>query len=181
MEKSPGLRIHTPLVVLAVLAVVAGFVEAPEFLGGKPWFSGFMETALPSPVRSPVVSGSETLFEFAAGIVALAAIGLAYMLFLRSRLFVERIAASKPGRLSARYFFVGWGFDWLYDRVLIRPFLRLCRFAKSDFIDRVYGGIAFASRLLHQALSSTETGRVRWYAAGIVFGTVVLVAIAVFL
>jgi NADH-quinone oxidoreductase subunit L len=181
MEKSPGLRIHIPLVVLAVLAVVAGFVEAPEFLGGKPWFSGFMETALPSPVKSPVVSGSETLFEFAAGVVALAAIGLAYILFLRARLMVQRLGLSTTGRLAARYFFVGWGFDWLYDRVLIRPFIRLCGFAKDDFIDRVYGGIAFAIRLFHHALSSTETGRVRWYAAGIVFGAVVLVAIAVFL
>ncbi len=181
LEKTPGMRVNLPLIVLAVFAAAAGFVEIPGFVGGKPWFTDFLQTALPSPVEAPGVGGSEMSFEIIAGVVALAAIYMAYALFLRSRSLVERMNEAAAGRLASRFLFVGWGFDWLYDRVLIRPFLWLCRTAKDDFIDSCYDGIALLGRLCSLALSSTETGRVRWYAAGIIFGSVVLVAIAVFL
>jgi len=148
---------------------------------GRPWFTHFMQTALPAPVAAPAIAGSEISFEIIAGIVALAAISLAYELFLRRRPLVERLNMAATGRLAARFLRAGWGFDWLYDRLFVRPFLWLCRFLKDDFIDGLYDGMAFLSRLCNLALSSAETGRVRWYAAGIVFGSVVLVAIAVFL
>jgi NADH-quinone oxidoreductase subunit L len=181
LEKSPGLRVHVPLVVLAVFAAAAGFVQIPGFLGGRPWFTDFLQTALPPPVEARGAAGSEMSFEIIAGIVALIAIYLAYLLFLRSRSLVERMSMAATGKPAARFLCSGWGFDRLYDRVLVRPFLWFCRFTRDDFIDSIYDGIALLGRLCHLGLSSTETGRVRWYAAGIIFGSVVLVAIAVLL
>jgi NADH-quinone oxidoreductase subunit L len=41
--------------------------------------------------------------------------------------------------------------------------------------------LAWLSELAYRALRSTETGKVRWYAAGIAFGSVVLVALVLVL
>jgi NADH-quinone oxidoreductase subunit L len=57
----------------------------------------------------------------------------------------------------------------------------LARANKDDFIDSIYDGIAKLNEVLYRALSSTETGKVRWYMAGIAFGAIVAIAIAVFL
>jgi NADH-quinone oxidoreductase subunit L len=51
---------------------------------------------------------------------------------------------------------------------------------KSDVVDWFYKFVAWVNRLLWTVLSRTETGRIRWYAAGIAAGAVILVAIAVF-
>ena len=136
---------------------------------------------LPAPVEAPAVTGSEAIFEAIAGLVALGGIYLTYLLFMRARGFVERMNRASLGALTAHYLYSGWGFDWLYERVFVRPFLWFCRVDRNDFIDSFYDGIALWSRQCYLALSSTESGRVRWYAAGIVFGSIVLVTLVVFL
>src|ERR1043166_3070145 len=42
------IRLRLPLIVLAVLSVVGGFVELPSTLGDRPLFSEFMASALPA-------------------------------------------------------------------------------------------------------------------------------------
>jgi NADH-quinone oxidoreductase subunit L len=71
--------------------------------------------------------------------------------------------------------------DWLYDRVFVRPVLWFARVDKSDLIDWAYHGLAALTRASWRLLSYTETGRLRWYAAGIAFGSVLFVAIVLFL
>jgi hypothetical protein len=48
-------------------------------------------------------------------------------------------------------------------------------------IDAFYGGLAALTRLFWAGLRQTETGRVRWYAAAVVMGSVIFVAIALWL
>jgi hypothetical protein len=48
-------------------------------------------------------------------------------------------------------------------------------------IDRVYDGLAWSARTAWRALSETETGRVRWYAAGLTVGALVITTIVIFL
>jgi NADH-quinone oxidoreductase subunit L len=67
--------------------------------------------------------------------------------------------------------------DWLYDRVFVRPIMWFARVDKADAVDSIYDGIAAVSRGFYRGLRTTETGRVRWYAAGIVAGSVIFVAI----
>jgi NADH-quinone oxidoreductase subunit L len=67
--------------------------------------------------------------------------------------------------------------DWLYDRALVRPVIWFANVDRNDFIDAFYNGIARLSELAWRVLRSTENGRVRWYAAWITAGTVIFVAI----
>ena len=40
------------------------------------------------------------------------------------------------------FFFRGWGFDYLYDVVFVKPFLFITRVNKADIFDKLYNGIA---------------------------------------
>jgi NADH-quinone oxidoreductase subunit L len=95
----------------------------------------------------------------------------------------EKITAGLTGRLKdrlQRLWYAGWGFDWLYDLLFVRPFYWVARVNRHDVVDEVYSGVAWLSRLFHRLLSYTQTGRLRWYAAGLAGGSVIIVAIAVF-
>ncbi|MEJ2719264.1 MAG: NADH-quinone oxidoreductase subunit L, partial [Deltaproteobacteria bacterium] len=78
-----------------------------------------------------------------------------------------------------RFWFSGWGFDWLYDRALVRPFMWIAYLDRKDFIDMVFTAIALLAEAFHRALSLSQTGKARQYAAAITIGTVVTIAIMV--
>jgi len=176
-----GWRIAIPLVVLSILALAAGFVEIPPYLGNVPAFSQFMQSALPAPPAP--VSGESSLqimLSAIAGLVAVLGVGVAYIAFRQRPASLEALIQS-PASLALQHFWeTGWGFDWLYDRALVRPFLWFARVDQGDFIDRFYSGLASLSRAAYRQLSESDTGRVRRYAAGITAGSIVLIAILVF-
>jgi NADH-quinone oxidoreductase subunit L len=124
---------------------------------------------------------AELALQIAAAVASLGGIFLAYLLFLRSPRVVESLSRTSWGAALHHFWLAGWGFDWLYDRLLVRPFVWLARADKDDVADLIYDGIAALSRTLNRILSGTETGKVRWYAAGIAAGAIITIAIAVML
>lgn len=174
-----GRRLQLPLIVLAILALVAGLVELP-LPDSKPLFSEFMETALP-PLEFVAEGGSaELILQIVAAAVSVCGIYLAYLFFLRRRTLAENLAQSTFGAALGRFWFTGWGFDWLYDKLFVDPFVWLARANKDDFIDSVYDRIARFNQLLHATLARTQTGKVRWYAASIGFGAIVAIGVVMF-
>ena len=176
-----GWRMIVPLVILAVLAIVAGAVELPPTLGDKALFTGFLETVLPAVVTVPARATALARLQLVAGVVSLAGIYIAWALFLRSRPATATVTQRPFFRAVHRFWSAGWGFDWLYDRVFVRPIVWFATIDKRDGIDRVYDGLAWSSRAAWRALSATETGRVRSYAAGLTVGAIVIVTIVIFL
>ncbi|MBC7861103.1 MAG: NADH-quinone oxidoreductase subunit L, partial [Burkholderiaceae bacterium] len=87
--------------------------------------------------------------------------------------------ASGPAAALRAFWQAGWGFDTLYDRILVRPYLWLARLWRADPLDAPYDGAAALSRLLYRGLSATQSGQLRHYAAAIAAGAVVVVFIAV--
>ena len=176
-----GWRLNVPLVVLALLAVVGGFVELPSTLGDKPYFSDFMQSVLPAVVNLPARATEVARLQIVAGIVSLAGIYIAWALFLRHRAALASVMRSPALRGLHRFWSAGWGFDWLYDLVFVQPLIWFATVDKRDEIDRVYDGLAWSARTAWRALSQTETGRVRWYAAGLTVGALVITTIVIFL
>ena len=99
-------------------------------------------------------------------------LGLAYLLYGPQRTRVPMTGGLQQLWLS------GWGFDWIYDRLLVRPFLWVTRESGSDLADVPIRGLGKIAMLGNRALRLTQTGRVRWYAAGLAMGTVALLAVA---
>jgi NADH-quinone oxidoreductase subunit L len=175
-----SLSLKIPLIVLAVLSLTGGLTETPQTLGGISFFRDFMQTALPSP-PSHHDFGSELVLQMVASLVSLSGVWTAYLLFLSHRDLTEKAVHSGIGNVLKHFWFEGWGFDWLYDRVIVRPFFWIARVNRDDFIDLVYDGTAWYSEQAHRFLSVTQSGNVRWYAAVIAFGAVALIALVVFL
>ncbi len=81
----------------------------------------------------------------------------------------------------ARFLTAGWGFDWLYDRLFVRPFIWLSRINARDVVDRISDGVGGLFILLSRAFRLTQNGKVRWYAAGLAAGAALIVAAVVLL
>lgn len=79
------------------------------------------------------------------------------------------------GRLAA-WWRAGWGFDALYNGLLVRPLLVLAQANRRDVVDRLVAGIEASSRGAHAALSALQNGRLRWYGAWIAAGAIVTLA-----
>lgn len=181
--KKPGACMKIPLTILAALAIIGGLIELPHAWGNWQPFSKFMESAF--PLTASVEHGghgkaaAELILQGIAVVVSVVGISLAYLFFLRKRTFVEGVAGSSVGVAVHRFWFAGWGFDWLYDKVFVQPVVWAARINKNDFIDFIYRLVGGIIQLFHFIFCLTQTGRVRWYAVGIAFGAVVIVAMVV--
>ena len=176
----PGPWITVPLSILAVLSLIGGFVELPPFLGHVRLFSGLLETAVPAGAEG---GEGHLALELATGAAAMAAslggVAAAWFLFLKKPALAAAIGQRSGGLRD--FLLAGWRFDALYDRLLIRPFLWIARSNKGDCVDLIYTGTSRVLAGASGALSRTQTGRIRWYALGIVAGAAVILAIVVFL
>jgi NADH-quinone oxidoreductase subunit L len=164
---SYGWRVILPLSVLSVLSVIGGLIELPPALGRVTLLSNLLAPVLPA--AREVTSITPLLI---ASLVALSGIGLAALFYWRP----SRPPAETP---LWRFWHAAAGFDWLYDRLLVRPVLWAARVNADDFLDSIYDGIAWITQAAHREIRRTQTGRVRLYTAGLAIGSISLIAIAV--
>ena len=118
------------------------------------------------------------------GVVTLAfliGLGLAYLFYLHNRQWLDALMATPVGKALHQFWFADWGFDWCYDKLFVQPVIWFARVDKSDVVDAFYNGVADLNNSCTAVLASRRNGQVRWYAAGIAAGTVVFVAIVLFL
>ena len=169
--KKPGYAMLVPCVVLASLSIASGYLKTP--------FARFLETVLPWNAHAAPIS--ELTSEAIAALVFLLGAYLSYVFFLRRRTYATRLASSAVGGVLHRFWFSDWGMDWLYDRTLVRPLVWLARIDKDDCIDGFYTGVARVNEIAWRVLRNTETGKLRWYAAGIAAGSIVFIAVVLFL
>ncbi len=169
-EKKLSGFIKIPLIVLAVLSIIGGFVETPSTLGHVTIFSGFLTKTLPEVVTHSS-EGLEILFQVITALLALSGLFIAYILY------VKRRPAEPNKSFIAQFLFSGWEFDKIYDRVFVRPVVWMAEIDKHDFIDYFYTFIAWLTGLGYKILKITQTGNLRWYAAGLVIGAILTISI----
>ena len=172
VSRRPGLTMLIPSSVLAVLSIAGGFDKAP--------FANFIATALP-PLHTGAGGFSEALSSAAASAAFLCGLLAAWLAWLRYPALAAAATANPAGRALHRFWFADWGMDWLYDRLFVRPVVWLARVNRADVTDSIYDGIAKLAALCYRALSLTETGKLRWYAAWIAGGAAFVVAIVMWL
>ena len=170
-----GISMKIPLVILSVLSVAAGFLETPHALGNVTLFSDFVGTALPA--LRPVDTG--TIVPIVLPIIALAGLCWACVLYVWRPEWIGRVSETAAGSMVHAYLLSGWGFDWVYDRLVVRPFARLAEWNRKDVVDRGSDAVAWVSTVSSTVLSLTQTGNIRWYAAAITLGALVAIGILV--
>jgi NADH-quinone oxidoreductase subunit L len=102
------------------------------------------------------------------------------LLYLRSTRQVEALAQTPLAASIHRLWFSGWGFDQLYRVAFAAPVLWIAEVNKNDIVGQLYRLLAWLHRLAHQFLRTTQSGQLRWYAAGIGLGTVIVVGVVIF-
>jgi NADH-quinone oxidoreductase subunit L len=171
-ESPPAMTV--PLVVLAVLSVLAGYVGLPVFFGeGADRFGRFLGRAVRSPTHHLALS-TEAVLVLAATASALLGIFLAFVLYKRKPDLPARIAFRFPGiyRLLLGKYYV----DEAYDAVVVRPLVHGAEKIYERFdlkvVDRALDGSAVAPGLAGKGLNLLQSGLVRDYALAFLVGAI---------
>lgn len=162
-----GISHWLPLGVLIVLSTAVGALIHPPLAGVLPESAGH--------------AGGEAkhALEITSGAIAIAGILLSALLFLGKRTFVSAVANSGIGRVLSAWWFAAWGFDWIYDKLFVKPYLLISHILRKDPVDRSIGLIPRMARGGHVAMSKTETGQLRWYTASIAVGAALVLGAVV--
>jgi len=176
-----------PLVVLAGLSVVAGWIGLPKAFGeSADRFSALLEPIFPrleaAAAEHALASSIEWLLLGLSVAVAVAGLLLAWTWYGKQQGRVpDRIAASAP----AAYALVADKFrvDELYDAVIVRPFAALARLLWKVIdvlvIDGILNAGAFLVELAGDLLRFLQTGNVRNYALTFFLGVIALLLLVI--
>src|SRR5690242_1450609 len=174
-----------PLVTLAVLSVIGGWVAAPALWGGEDHFANFL-----GPVFGGAEAGSaiteaarhqlELTLAIVAVLAALAGLGVAFWLYIRQPGKPAELVKSFKGAYTAVYnkYYV----DELYDAVIVQPLMWistqvLWKAVDVRVIDGAVNGVAESLSNTGDAVRHTQSGNTRSYAVWVVVGALVVIAI----
>ncbi|MGA3091526.1 MAG: NADH-quinone oxidoreductase subunit L [Terriglobales bacterium] len=172
VTKRPGYAMTIPLLVLAFLSIVGGYLKQPLLSA--------LNSVLPPTVEAHAGGLTEGRSEVIAASLFLIGLYFAYLFHLQKRSLAEALVANPVGDVLHQWWFADWGFDWIYDKAFVHPFIWAAEINKRDFVDAFYTGVARFTELSYRGLSRTETGRVRWYAAAMAAGSVLFIAMVFF-
>jgi NADH-quinone oxidoreductase subunit L len=162
---------------LAVLALVAGLVGIP---GVTDTLEHFLEPTFESSTyaQDKPTDSAEWVGLAAGGIIALASIYVAYVLYVRRR----GVTLQLRDRYRPVHDFLEhkWYFDELYEAVFVRPMWSLGSFGRrvieTDFVQGfIVGGATGIVRAGSSVARGIQTGYLRAYALLLLFGAALVV------
>lgn len=167
----PGTHLLTHHLPLGVLAVLSTFVGA--------WLYPHLGSLFPSP-PGPSAETGHTLIQVLAVGTVIAGLAVAGWLFLARAGWLRQKVSQGPGAVLWSLWHRAWGFDALYDRLLVRPWQFLVRMLRHDLVNLTVNLLALLARLLNGGLVRAQNGRMRSYATVMILGaTVILLALAI--
>jgi NADH-quinone oxidoreductase subunit L len=175
IHESPAVM-TLPLVVLAILTVVAGLaVGIPSSQGTA--FAHFLAPVLPLEEAEHSAGVAFSLLVLSA-LVAIAGVALAWMVYGRTPVRAASIGVARNPvhRLLIEKYYV----DEIYDALFVKPIyhlsLWLARVFDPGLIDGIVNGVATLVTGWARGLRRVQTGFVMNYALGILLGAVAVVA-----
>jgi NADH-quinone oxidoreductase subunit L len=204
VHESPWMML-APLVILAVLSVVGGWVGVPQFMRGHNEIEHFLAPVMQS---GPVVAGEAAATEhpeslaspvgeigkennseewlLAGTSVAAALIGLffAYLLYYKRPELPDRITSKMHGiyMMVLHKYYVDEG----YGAIFVKPLLAfstvvLWRGVDQGVIDGLVNGAGTASQGVGNELRQMQSGNIRSYAAWVAIGGAAIVGYMIWL
>ncbi|HEY6765815.1 MAG TPA: NADH-quinone oxidoreductase subunit L [Candidatus Sulfotelmatobacter sp.] len=194
VHESPMVMV-VPLVILAVLSVVGGYVGIPGSLGGNNRFDRFLgpvfhvttpangqeasvgekgaserQTEGPEPRTE---ASTELLFTGISVLAAVLGLGLAWLLYYKNPALPQRISASISGlyqTVSHKYYV-----DEFYAALFIKPLINgstriLWQGVDRNIIDAAVNGTADGANHLSDEVRHMQSGNLRSYAGWIALG-----------
>jgi NADH-quinone oxidoreductase subunit L len=179
VHESP-LVMLVPLLLLAVGAVVTGYIFAPLFIGEHA--HDFWQGSIFNGEHNHILHAMHEVPEWvplAPTVMGVTGIALAYLLYM--------VAPGIPAQIAARfrgvYLFLlnKWYFDELYDAIFVQPARRLAdifwKTGDAKIIDGMPNGAADLAVQVSRGAVRIQTGRVANYAFAMIIGLVVFISI----
>ena len=173
-----------PMVILAVLSVIGGYVGVPHVLGGENHFHQFLAPVFGEVSRhlekahgAGGEGGLELLLMLVSVAVAFVGIGKAYYFYIKEPSMPKRAAEALPGvyRVLFNKYYVDEIYQFLFVNSAKRLGTILWRQFDENVVDRTVNLVAGIMRVLGSGLRLFQTGFVQDYALGIVIGAVLLI------
>ncbi|MDR4480217.1 MAG: NADH-quinone oxidoreductase subunit L [Nitrospira sp.] len=166
----PSTTMTAPLMVLAVLSIVAGYLGIPSFL--EPVFHGAGAAAHHEGTAAYGIMAVATL-------MGLTGIGAAYYLYVLNPGLPDRLA--HQWRAAYELSLHKWYIDEAYDRSLVRPTISaaqgLWKYVDVAIIDGAVNGVARAVAWGGWFIRLTQSGQTQHYALGMTLGAVVILTV----
>src|SRR6185295_14932972 len=168
-----------PLMILAVLAAIAGFLELPSLLGAHQWVREYLSPVFEQNARltKPFESNALEIEVIIATLVTLAiVIRLAYQRYAQKKVSATINEESLPlwYKLSYNKFYV----DEFYDRAIVKLLEWLGDFfyekMEKNVIDGTVNGLGASTIWLSTQLRKLQTGNIGFYVLAMVVGIVLL-------
>ena len=165
LHESPALM-TVPLIILAILSIVGGFVNIPEvFSKGGENLTEFLAPVIAKHEGHTVSHSTEYLLMGVSTVLILATIAFAWVRFRNYR------PAESKG--AGKVFENKWYVDELYDKVIVNPLNRFAGFLNDIFeryiIDGVVNGVGRAVNYSSRQLRLLQSGQVGSYVLLMVF------------
>ena len=187
VHESP-LVMTVPLMILAVLALIGGWVGIPYALGGHNEFEHFLDPVFVSATVSEIpASAASHGTELALAFISLATAILGFLVAWQFYYRKPGTAAALAARFHPVYSLVAHKFwvDEFYGIFILGPLLAVSRLFLSGLVDTgvVQGtsaGLAGGTRGLGWLTRRMQSGNIRSYAGWLAIGAAVLIAVVLF-
>ncbi len=178
-----------PLAILAVLALVGGYVGVPAALGGSNHFGHFVEAVYHVPAAAGELAehgtrGTELFLMFDTTIAGLLGLFFAWLLYYKRKDLPAKIA----GKLGMVYQLVVGKYyvDEIYQAAIVKPLLLgsteiLWHGVDQTVIDGTINNGAEAARDVSGGIDNMQSGNIRSYAGWVALGAAVLIAYMVWM
>jgi NADH-quinone oxidoreductase subunit L len=185
VHESPWIMLF-PLVILAILSVIGGWVGIPAALGGHNEIEHFLDPVFANGNAVATTTASHGL-ELTLAAVSLLTAGLGFYIAFLFYYKKPGLAASLAQRAPALYRLVDNKFyvDEIYATFIITPLLMFTRLILGGLIDSglVNGSGALAgavTRGLGSVTNRTQSGNIRSYAGWLALGAAAVLLVMIF-
>ena len=184
VHESPWIMLF-PLVVLAILSFIGGWVGVPAAMWGHDEIGHFLDPVFTSSAATEATAshGIELGLAFVSVLVALAGLFIAYAFYYKK----PGTAATYAQRFPALYRLVDNKFyiDEIYSAVIITPLLMFSRIILGALIDGgIVNGSGAAAGATTRGLSSLvrriQSGNIRSYAGWLALGAAAVLLVMIF-
>ena len=176
VHESPA-AMTVPLIILAILSAIAGFVNIPALFGGTESLTHFLSPVIQQTHQTTLSHATEYMLMGGAVVLILAVISWAYFKFKNYEPKEETSAFGKT--LENK-----WYVDELYNSILVKPLQAIAAFfntiVEKKGIDGMVNGVGKAVNYGSRQIRLLQSGQIGNYVLLMVLGILVLFIIQLF-
>ncbi len=176
LHESPA-AMTVPLIILAVLSIIGGYVGVPEVLGGSDKLAAFLQPVIETHNEPAVSHATEYML---MGVSTALVAGMIVFAWVKFKNY-QRSDATGFGKVLEDKWYV----DELYEKMIVSPLYRFGGFLKNVFeksiVDGLVNGVGRAVNYGSRQLRLLQSGQVGSYVLLMVVGMLLIFVLQFFL